>query len=57
MKTKEQELFALCKAFIEQHNITCPETVYQVDSVIVDAYGLIEGICDIVGYIEEDQDE
>jgi len=54
----EQKLLEFCRKFIADQNITCSETVYQSDRVILNAYEFIEGICEIVGYAEsEDEDE
>lgn len=53
MGNKRQELWDLCQKFITDKAIICPEAVYQTDRVIENAYELIEGICDIVGYYEE----
>jgi hypothetical protein len=47
-------LWALCRKFVEERGITCPEHVSQCDDVIVNAYQLIEDICEIVGYHEEE---
>lgn len=44
-------------AFIKKHNITCPETIYQRDHVIVDAYGFIERLVDIAGYAESEEED
>jgi hypothetical protein len=49
-----EALLALCRKFIKDQRITCPETIAQTDRVIVNAYDFIEGICDIVGYHEDD---
>lgn len=46
-----------CWAFIEKYKISCPESIYQQDYVIENAYEFIEGICDIVGYYEYAEDE
>jgi len=56
---QNQKLSEVCEKFILDHNITCAETIYQVDSVILDAYEFIEKICDIVGYddLGEDNDK
>lgn len=56
--TKDQmnELHRICLDFITKQRITCPETIYQSDRVIVNAYEFIEQICDVVGYAEY-QDE
>jgi len=44
------------KRFLETHNVTCAETIYQTDKVIENATGLIEDLADIVGY-PKDKDE
>jgi hypothetical protein len=53
------ELHRVCLEFITKQKITCPETIYQTDHVIENAYEFIEDVCDIVGYVkyEEDSDE
>lgn len=53
----EDNLFNLCKKFIEAQKISCPETIYQSDRVIENAYEFIEDICDIVGYIKYEGDD
>lgn len=45
-----------CHAFIKKQKISCAETIYQTDWVIENAYEFIEGICDITGY-EDDEDD
>jgi hypothetical protein len=53
--SKEQRLYDLCKRFIKDNRISCPETICQVDSVIVNASDFIEQVCDIVGYHEDEE--
>ncbi len=55
--SKEEELFAMCKKFIEDQHIWCPETIYQSDRVIENAYEFIERVCNIVGYVKDEDDE
>lgn len=43
----------LVKQFVEKHQIRCPETIYQCDWVIENAYEFIEKLCDIVGYYQD----
>lgn len=50
-------LMALCREFIDEQKISCAETIYQTDRVIENAYEFIEGICDIVGYCCEDEED
>lgn len=46
----EKDLLSLCERFIKENHITCPETIYQCDWVITNAYEFIEKIANIVGY-------
>ena len=48
-----KELYLIVKDFIEEQEITCPETIAQSDRVIENAYDLIEKLCDVVGYYED----
>lgn len=51
-------LWQHCVAFIETQNIYSRETVYQTDRVIDNAYEFIADVCEIVGYVElEDEDD
>ena len=54
---RQQRLENLCKKFIKDQTISCSETVYQSDRVILNAYEFIESICDIVGYHEYEDEE
>ena len=44
------DLETFCREFIAAQRITCPETIYQTDRVIENAYEFIEGVCERVGY-------
>lgn len=48
-------LWNVCAKFIEQQKIGCPETIYQMDRVIENAYEFIQDICDEVGYYEPEE--
>lgn len=49
---------AIIQNFIEAQEISCAETIYQTDRVIINAYEFIESLVEIVGYKEyEDDDE
>lgn len=50
----KEELWLLCEKFINDQKISCAETIYQSDRVIENAYQVLEGICDIVGYTKDD---
>ena len=50
----KDDLWVLCENFVADNNITCCETIYQTDRVVVNALPLIERVCEIVGYEPED---
>lgn len=50
------QLLDLCEQFIKDNKIDCAETVYQHDRVIENAYDFIKEICEIVGYVEYNED-
>lgn len=52
-----ERLHKLVEGFIERNEIYSPETIYQMDHVIEDAYGFIEQLCDVVGYKGFEDDE
>jgi hypothetical protein len=45
-----RELELLCKKFIQDQKICSEETIYQMDRVVEHSLGLINDICDILGY-------
>lgn len=54
---QQQALAKVCLDFVNKHRITCPESIYQVDSIIVDSTTLVEEICNVVGYVTDDDEE
>lgn len=50
-------LWAYCRQFIEEQGISCPETIHQTDRVIENAYAFIQGICDLVGYLGDEEED
>lgn len=58
-KEKEALLMLMqhCKNFIKEQEIICPEHIYQCDNVILNAAQFIEGVCNIVGYMDIPDDE
>jgi hypothetical protein len=50
-------LWRHCMVFIETQNIYSRETVYQTDRVIENAYVFIADICEIVGYVDYEDEE
>jgi len=51
---QKDKLFFLVEKFIKDHEISCGEAIYQSDFIIEDCYDLVESMCDIVGYYNED---
>jgi hypothetical protein len=52
------KLYQIVSDFIEEQDIWGPETIYQSDRVIENAYEFMRKLCDVVGYKElEDEDE
>lgn len=56
-RAKAEKLFTFCQRFVREQEISCPEAVSQNDNVIEAAYEFIEGVCDIVGYHEFEEEE
>ena len=52
-----EELYEICKTFISKHNISCPDAICQVDSILLDADNLIEKICEVVGYVNDGEED
>ncbi len=50
-------LRAIVVDFVNKHDITCAETIYQMDDVIIDAYDFIHELVEEVGYKESDEEE
>ena len=53
---KKEQLYNVCKKFIEHNRISCDEAIAQCDWVIENAYDLIGDICNIVGFYEDDEE-
>ena len=45
-----KELYRICERFVMDNEISCPESIYQMDGVIGNAYEFIEEICNVIGY-------
>lgn len=54
---KGEQLLDIVQQFICEQRIYCAETIHQTDRVIEHAYYLIQQLCDVVGYLEEDHDD
>lgn len=53
---KLRELEKVIVEFTDEHHISCPESVSQNDSVIIDAYEFIAKLIEIVGYYQYPED-
>lgn len=45
-----KQVYVLVQNFIQEHDITCEDVLYQEDQVIEDFPYLIKKLCDTVGY-------
>lgn len=51
------KVLKLVRKFIDDHKISVPETIYQMDSIIEEAYEFIEALCDAAGYAPGEDDD
>ena len=49
----KDKLWEICERFVREEHVRCPESIYQKDNVIENAYNLIECICSVVGYYQD----
>lgn len=54
MSSSEEKIEKI-KAIIKKHEISCGEDIWQRDSIVENALTIIEEICEIVGYCEENE--
>lgn len=47
---KKEALYEFVKGFIEREEITCADTIYQRDSLVIEASTFMERCVEIVGY-------
>lgn len=50
---KQQQLWDICRKWIKDNDVTCGESLYQVDSVQEAMYDLATEICELVGYHQD----
>lgn len=55
--TIEAKLMEICKGFIEEHKIQCPEKIYASDKITEESPYLIQQICDTIGYYKGNDNE
>lgn len=51
------KLETIIREFMQEHRITCAESIYQRDSVFEAAPDLVEALCNEVGYPVGDEDD
>lgn len=54
--SSHSELKRVCEEFIYKHQISCAESCYQMDSTVIAAPELVEAVCNVLGYYDEDTD-
>lgn len=54
-KRRMEKLWEIADSFIREQNIHCPETIHQCDRVILNACEFIEQVCEVVGYLGDDE--
>ncbi len=52
-----KKLFKICQEFVVEREISCSETIYQCDHVVLNALEFIEKVCEVVGYHVHAEDE
>jgi hypothetical protein len=57
MIERTKQLWHVCRSYIEDLEITCPEAIYQKDGITQTSLEFVEQICEIVGYHEQVNDE
>ena len=50
-------LWEVCERFIKDQEVGHPETIYQCDRVIENAYDFIYNVCNVVGYYGNGEDD
>jgi hypothetical protein len=53
---KKDALFAMVQKFVADNGITCPESIYQRDSLVIKASVFMESAVEIVGFAESDDE-
>ena len=47
---RREQLWCICSDFISEQNITCYEKIYSSDVIASKSFDLIESICNLIGY-------
>lgn len=54
MTTKAYDVYVVVKDFIQKEKITCAEKIFQSDNLYSLCPELVEQLCEIIGYYDED---
>lgn len=54
--SKGLKLLEIVRDFIHEEKIICPESIYQMDNVILGAPEFIENCCCVVGFYRDKED-
>lgn len=52
-----RKLYDASVRFIEKYEIGHAECIYQFDDIVINSTCLVEDVCDIVGYVDYEDDE
>lgn len=52
-----RRLYETSVNFINYYEVSCEESVFQNDEVVINASYLVGRVCDIVGYFDYEEDE
>lgn len=53
----EEELYRLCKAWIDKNKVSCPEHIWQMDFMVAESQNLAENICNLIGYYDYGEED
>lgn len=53
IKDASEQLYEFVQGYIENHKISCPESIHQSDEINLDAPHFMEKCCEIVGLFHE----
>lgn len=55
IKDASERLFEFVQSYIENHKISCPESIHQSDEINLDAPHFMEKCCEIVGFFHKEE--
>ena len=53
----KEEVYSRVVDFIERYEVRCKEALYQRDDIIRDLPIIVENLCDVVGYYEDEGED